>query len=277
MRNNLLKAVCLWATSFAPGIGTASVATAERLTGTENPDPSHIKGASGNTTLTLTPRNDIEDHRNLQWAFDNAAPGGTVRLGAGTFFMGDGKAAPRKTAWMRRGLKVVGVKEGAIWRTVIRGGGEVLEPGVGGALEGGTFRIKLEDDDHAVILEDLWFRQWSCIGDPYNGAVYTPRARATARFAGRGARHWRVASSWKRPGSGRALDIGFRVQATKASDPVSKLTSLRRITLNEVLTDSSRRSRVAPMTDRPTGSGPAWEAHPFGPTGSNSSSRSSSN
>ena len=161
MRRLLLNAVCLWTSCLVPGIGTTSVA-AERLTGTKNPDPSHIKGAGGDATIVLTPRNDIEDHRNLQWALDNAAPGGTVRLGAGTFFMGDGKSAPRKTAWMRRGLKVVGVKEGAIWRTVIRGGGEVLEPGVGGALEGGTFRVTLEDDDHAVIFEDIWFRQWSC-------------------------------------------------------------------------------------------------------------------
>ena len=54
------------------------------------------------------------------------------------------------------------MKEGAIWRTVIGGGGEVLEPGVGGALEGGTFRVTLEGDDHAVVVEDIWFRQWSC-------------------------------------------------------------------------------------------------------------------
>ncbi len=162
MRNLILNAVCLWTTCLVPGNGTTSVVAAERLTGTKNPDPSHIKGAGGDATITLTPRNDIEDHRNLQWALDNTAPGGTVRLGAGTFFMGDGKSAPRKTAWMRRGLKVAGVKEGAIWRTVIRGGGEVLEPGVGGALEGGTFRITLEEDEHAVIIEDLWFRDWSC-------------------------------------------------------------------------------------------------------------------
>ncbi|MFP6582474.1 MAG: hypothetical protein VCD00_07930 [Candidatus Hydrogenedentota bacterium] len=127
-----------------------------------NPDTDHITGASGSGTIKLMPRNDIDDHRNLQWAFDNTAPGGTVELGAGTFFLGDGKAAPRKTAWMRRGLKVVGVKEGAIWRTVIRGGGEVLTPGVGGALESGPIRIKLEGDDHTVILEDIWFREWAC-------------------------------------------------------------------------------------------------------------------
>ena len=109
MRRLHLNAVCLWTACLVPGIGPASVVAAERLTGTENPDPSHIKGAGGDATIVLTPRNDIEDHRNLQWALDNATPGGTVRLGAGTFFMGDGKSAPRKTAWMRRGLKVAAV------------------------------------------------------------------------------------------------------------------------------------------------------------------------
>ena len=143
-------------------MGFGSAFAAESLTGTDNPDRDHITGSPGDNTIRIEPRNDIQDHRNLQWAFDNAKPGGTVELGAGTFFMGDGKDAPRKTAWMRRGLKVVGVKEGAIWRTVIRGGGEVLTPGVGGALEGGTIRIKLEDDDHPVILEDIWFRDWAC-------------------------------------------------------------------------------------------------------------------
>ena len=128
----------------------------------ENPDPDHIHGKEGDSTIRLEARNDISDHRNLQWAFDHTAPGGTVELGSGTFFLGDGDAAPRKTAWMRRGLKVVGVKEGAIWRTIIRGGGEVMTPGVGGALESGPIRIKLEGDTHPVILEDIWFRDWAC-------------------------------------------------------------------------------------------------------------------
>ena len=162
MRNRLMISACLCTISLVLGFGLSSTFAADLLTGTENPDPDHIVGSSGDATIQLLPRNDIEDHRNLQWAFDNTAPGGTIELGAGTFFMGDGKEAPRKTAWMRRGLKVVGVKEGAIWRTVIRGGGEVLSPGVGGALESGPIRIKLEGDDHTVILEDIWFREWAC-------------------------------------------------------------------------------------------------------------------
>ena len=156
----VLASLCLFA--FGITIGFNSGAAADNLTGTANPDPSHITGAPGDDTIKLQPRDDIDDFRNLQWAFDNTAPGGTVQLGGGTFFMGDGKSAPRKTAWMRRGLRVVGVKEGDVWRTVIRGGGEVLEPGVGGPLESGPIRIKLEDDDHAVVLEKIWFREWAC-------------------------------------------------------------------------------------------------------------------
>ena len=110
MRNLLLNAVCT--TSLALWIGTASIMAAESLTGTENPDPSHIKGASDDATITLTPRDDIEDHRNLQWALDNAAPGGTVKLEAGTFFMGDGKTALRKTAWVRRGSWIAAARSG---------------------------------------------------------------------------------------------------------------------------------------------------------------------
>ena len=100
-----------------------------------------------------------------------------MELGAGTFFLGDGKDAPRKTAWMRRGLKLAGVKEGSEWRTVIRGGGEVLDPGVGGPLESGPIRVKLEGDDHAVIIEDIWFRDWP----PGRRAVPSRPRRETRR------------------------------------------------------------------------------------------------
>ena len=112
----------------------------------------------------------------------------------GTFFMGDGKDAPRKTAWMRRGLKVVGQKDGDTWRTVIRGGGAVLRPGVSGAMESGPIRVTLEGDDHAVILEDIWFREWagevvfilSCNGFEFRGCRIshpaTPADPETIRF-----------------------------------------------------------------------------------------------
>lgn len=162
MRTYQLFTALLMTATMWLGCGVNPSLAAESLTGTKNPDPAHIKGASGDATIKLTPRNDIEDHRNIQWAFDNTTPGGTIELGAGTFFMGDGKAAPRKTAWMRRGLKVVGEKDGDTWRTLIRGGGEVLTPGVSGAMESGPIRVTLEGDDHAVIIEDIWFRDWAC-------------------------------------------------------------------------------------------------------------------
>ena len=152
--------LCVAITGFA--IARTATNQAQRSPLNENPDPDHIQGSSGDPTIKLVPRNDIEDHRNLQWAFDNAAPGGTIQLGVGTFYLGDGKDAPRKTAWMRRGLKLAGVREGSEWRTVIRGGGEVLDPGVGGPLESGPIRVKLEEDDNAVVIEDIWFRDWAC-------------------------------------------------------------------------------------------------------------------
>lgn len=150
---------CMVCLGFGMGPGHGFAATG--LTGTDNPDPEHIRGSQGEALIKLLPRNDIDDYRNLQWAFDNTAAGGTIELGAGTFFMGDGKMAPRKTAWMRRGLKVTGVKTRGVWRTVVRGGGEVLAPGLDKEFESGPIRIKLEGDDHPVIFEDIWFRQWA--------------------------------------------------------------------------------------------------------------------
>jgi len=63
---------------------------------------------------------------------------------------------------MRRGLRVTGNKQAGTWRTVIRGGGEVLTPGVGGDLESGPIRIMIENDDHPVVFENIWFREWAC-------------------------------------------------------------------------------------------------------------------
>ncbi|MEW6206936.1 MAG: hypothetical protein AB1631_01115, partial [Acidobacteriota bacterium] len=53
-------------------------------------------------------------------------------------------------------------KEGNVWRTVIRGGGEVINPGVGGALESGPIRIAIENDNHPAVFENIWFREWAC-------------------------------------------------------------------------------------------------------------------
>jgi hypothetical protein len=139
-----------------------ALASQADVKGTPNPDPGSITVAQGTKTIKVRPRNDADDFRNLQWAFDNAAPGGTVALDAGTFFLGDGKDAPRRTVWMRRGLRVTGKKQGGEWRTIIRGGGEVLSPGVGGDLESGPIRIAIENDNHPAVFEDIWFREWAC-------------------------------------------------------------------------------------------------------------------
>jgi hypothetical protein len=127
-----------------------------------NPDPVNIHSSDDGRSVRVTPRNDAEDFTNLQWAFDHAAPGATVNLDAGTFFLGDGDTSPRRTVIMRKGLRVTGKKDGSTWRTVIRGGGEVMTPGVGGPLESGPIRIMNEDDPHPVVFEDIWFREWSC-------------------------------------------------------------------------------------------------------------------
>lgn len=130
--------------------------------GIVNPDPDHIQGKSGDQTIKVRPRNDPDDYRNLQWAFDHTGAGGTIALGSGTFFLGDGTASPRRTLWMRRGLRLTGLKEDGTWRTVIRGGGEVLTPGVGGEFESGPIRIAIENDNHPAVFEDIWFREWAC-------------------------------------------------------------------------------------------------------------------
>lgn len=130
--------------------------------GTPNPDPRNITGGTGAQTIKVRPRDDAQDCWNLQWAFDNVAAGGTVALEAGVFFIGDEKVAPRRTIYMRRGLRVVGKKQGGAWLTVIRGGGEALTPGVGGEIESGPLRIVIENDTHPAVIEDLWFRDWAC-------------------------------------------------------------------------------------------------------------------
>jgi hypothetical protein len=148
--------------SFSPMPVNSAVSGPTDQKGPANPDPEHISGASGDKTVKVRPRDDADDYRNLQWAFNQVSPGGTVVLESGTFFLGDGKGSPRRTVWMRRGLKVIGKKEGSIWQTVIRGGGEVLRPGVGGEFESGPIRIAIEGDDHPAVFEDIWFREWAC-------------------------------------------------------------------------------------------------------------------
>lgn len=153
----VLFVVLVMASIFGLGITPVGGAVSE-----VNPDPEHIQGKSGDRTIKVRPRNDADDYRNLQWALDQAGAGGTVLLDSGTFFLGDGTASPRRTVWMRRGLKVVGKKEGSNWLTVIRGGGEVLRPGMGGEFESGPIRIAIDNDNHPAVFEDIWFREWAC-------------------------------------------------------------------------------------------------------------------
>lgn len=142
----------------------ASLSQADQtdLKGASNPDRASVTGEAGAQKIKVQPKNSVQDYQNLQWAFDNVAPGGTVALGSGVFYLGDGKEAPRRTVFMRRGLRVIGNKDGSTWRTVIRGGGEVLKPGVGGDLESGPFRIAIENDNHPAVFESIWFRDWAC-------------------------------------------------------------------------------------------------------------------
>lgn len=126
-----------------------------------NPDPQNISRTDDGMTVRVSPRNDTNDYTNLQWAFDHAAPGGTVMLDAGTFDLGDGAASPRRTVVMRKGLRVIGTMDGEAWTTIVRGGGEVLTPGVGGPLESGPIRIVNDDDLHPAIIEGIWFREWA--------------------------------------------------------------------------------------------------------------------
>lgn len=168
---NTMGAYCGWlwvlAFIFVAGFGSGTANAADDsgdadLHGTPNPDAGNISGAAGDQTIRLKPRNDIGDYKNLQWAFDNVAPGGTVELGPGTFFLGDGKDSPRRTVKMRRGLRVIGKKEGETWRTIIRGGGAMGSFGGAMQLESGPFRIVNESDNHPAVFEDIWIREWAC-------------------------------------------------------------------------------------------------------------------
>lgn len=126
-----------------------------------NPDPANIKPSQGGNSTTVTPHNDARDFSNLQWAFDNTNPGGKIILDEGIFFLGDGKKSPRRTVIMRKGLTVTGKKTAGKWLTIIRGGGAVMSPGVGGPLESGPIRIMNENDPHPAIFDGIWFKDWA--------------------------------------------------------------------------------------------------------------------
>ena len=148
------------ATAFVLGVSLGTAKTEEVGTHT-NPDPQNISSSENGKMMWVSPRNDINDYANLQWVFDHITPGGTVVLDAGTFFLGDGKLSPRRTVIIRKGVVVTGQMEAGTWRTIIRGGGEVMTPGVGGPLESGPIRIINEGDPNPVVFEGIWFREWA--------------------------------------------------------------------------------------------------------------------
>ena len=89
--------------------------------GGDNPRPANISGSAGDSRIEVTPLDAVGDFDNLQWAVDNVAPGGTVKLCAGAFFLGEGSS--RQTVMVTRGTTVEGVTSGDGFETVIRGGG----------------------------------------------------------------------------------------------------------------------------------------------------------
>lgn len=143
---------------FATALRADDTLLADQL-GVPNPDQEHIHGATGAERIAIAPRGDAGDHGNLQWAIDNVAAGGTVALGAGTFFLGDGEQSPKQTVVVRRGVRILGQREGEVWQSVVRGGG-VLGCGPRG-IESGAFLIRNQDDPHPVVFEGLWLREWT--------------------------------------------------------------------------------------------------------------------
>ena len=112
-----LGAIALICVSWASG---SAAAQGESLSGTANPDAENIRVSIDNQTVELSPRDDVRDYVNLQWACDNVAPGGLVELGKGTFFLGDGERGPRRTVIIRKGLRLKGDYDGGPWLAVIR-------------------------------------------------------------------------------------------------------------------------------------------------------------
>lgn len=115
-----------------------------------------------NMTITVTPKNDESDFEALQSAVDNIAPGGTVKLSAGTFYLGDGQRSPKKTVRITKGMTIQGEMDGQDWTTVVDGGGEVAPWGFFGfEMETGPFRVENFDDEHAVVFENIQFSNWT--------------------------------------------------------------------------------------------------------------------
>ena len=126
--------------------------------GGDNPQPENISGSAGDARIEVTPLDAAADFDNLQWAVDNVAPGGTVKLCAGTFFLGEGSS--RKTVVITRGITIEGVTSDDGFETVIRGGGG-SEADFPSSESGGTLRIENTNDDNPNVFQGLWLREWT--------------------------------------------------------------------------------------------------------------------
>ena len=115
----------------------------------------------GALTIKVRPLNDADgDFANLQRAANEAVSGGTIELCDGTFFLGDGVTAEKKTVVIRKGLNVIGKKGPDEWKTIIRGGGAVVSVR-DVAPESGPFRIENYSDSKPNRFQNLWFREWT--------------------------------------------------------------------------------------------------------------------
>ncbi len=124
----------------------------------DNPQSAQIRGSAGDARIEVSPVNGDEDFDNLQWAVDHVAPGGTVKLCAGTFFLGEGSS--RKTLMISRGITLEGVKSEEDFETVIRGGGG-SPTGTPGSDSGGTLRVDNTNDQNSNAFQGLWLREWT--------------------------------------------------------------------------------------------------------------------
>lgn len=127
-------------------------------TGGDNPQPENISGSPGDARIEVTPLDAPADFDNLQWAVDNVAPGGTVKLCSGTFFVGEG--SNRKTVAITRGITIEGVVQEDGIETVIRGGGGFVtdEPRT---EAGGALSVANESDQNPNVFQALWLRDWT--------------------------------------------------------------------------------------------------------------------
>jgi hypothetical protein len=126
--------------------------------GGDNPQPEHISGSAGDTRIEVTAVDDAADFDNLQWAVDNVARGGTVKLCAGTFFLGEGSS--KRTLMITRGITIEGVKSKDGFETVIRGGGGSFAD-LPSSESGGALHVANTNDENPNVFRGLWLRDWT--------------------------------------------------------------------------------------------------------------------